>query len=160
MPAAAFRSSPFSKPFNPAAATVWTSCPARSRLRRCVTHSSSSSFTIEQPFLGQFQDAADLFAGHGGKLFEKLLNCFAIFEAIKKVLDGNTRAAKDGCAAHLLWVDFDKICGLHRSPQEQTTSIHGEESTPKAENLNREFLGGGGLAEFPWRLGLPMGHVS
>ena len=41
-----------------------------------------------------------MFAGHGGKLFEKLLNCFAVFEAIEKVLNWNTRAEKDGRAAH------------------------------------------------------------
>jgi hypothetical protein len=37
--------------FDPASSMVWTSWPAKSRLRWRVTHSSSSNFTFEQPFL-------------------------------------------------------------------------------------------------------------
>ena len=79
----------FSSPLNPASSTVWTSWPAKSRLRWRVTHSSSSNFTFEQPFLGEFQNPTNLFAGDGGKLVEKLIDRFALFDAVEQVLNWN-----------------------------------------------------------------------
>ena len=62
----------------------------------CASHiRQAAASTSSNLSCGQFQDAADLFACHGRKLFEKLVQCFAVFESIEKVLDRHTCAAED-----------------------------------------------------------------
>src|SRR2546423_12994065 len=113
MLAAAFNRSPFSSSFNPASSTVLTSYPAKSRLRKRVTHSSSSNFTLEEPFLREFKHTVHLRTGDGGKLIDKLIDRFPFLKAIKEVLNRHACSVKYGRAAQLVWINFDESILLH-----------------------------------------------
>src|ERR1041384_8859703 len=115
MPAAAFNRSPFSSPFTPASSTVLTSCPTKSRLRKRVTHSSSSNFTLQEPFFREFKNTVHLRTRDGRKLIEKLIDRFPFLKAIKEVLNRHAGSAKHGRAARLLWICFEETILLHPS---------------------------------------------
>src|SRR5437763_15120872 len=102
-PTAALSSCPFFRPLNPASSTVETVCPAKSRLRRRGTHSSSSSLILRhQPLPVLFEHAERLLPRHGREIVEKDIQTVPAFQIIEQVLDGDSRAREDRRSAQLL----------------------------------------------------------
>lgn len=57
--------------------------------------------------LAGFNDGDGLGAGDGGEAFEEIINGFAAFEGVNQILQGDSRADKDGRAAHDFGVGMD-----------------------------------------------------
>ncbi len=63
-----------------------------------------------------------MLARDGWKLIEKLIGRFAFFKTVEQVLNRNSCSAKDGSAAHLLWIHFDQALQIHSSHLNRQTS--------------------------------------
>src|SRR2546425_11657721 len=98
------RSAPLLRPVHPSCVTVWTSRPASSRDSGRGRDSSSRMRTGGQQILGNFQGRNRLFACHGGKIVEELLEAVTRSEVVEKILHRDPCADKHGRATENLRV--------------------------------------------------------
>src|SRR4051794_5323475 len=102
---ASSNSRPFLMPFQAISWTVLTSWPIKSRSNLQSRHSSRSSFTssrCQQFLLCRLDEADDLLPSNGRKASEKLINGFAPFEIVHKVLHRNPGSGENRSAPHNL----------------------------------------------------------
>ena len=89
--------------------------PAQERARSTGRCSSRRTRTGEERVAGQVECGDGLFAFHGRKLVEKLVERIATFQMIEERLHRDPRADKDRGAIEDVWIAMDDLAQLHHA---------------------------------------------